>query len=256
MLTPHQSKARLVFGPFEVNAASGELFKNGSRVRLPKQPFQILLALLEQPGELVTREQLLAKVWSEGTFVDFEHGLNAAMNRLRQSLGDSAEKPRYIETVPGRGYRFIAALERQPSATVPIAAESVIREEPRGRGLRRWWALAAALVGLLSFAVWWRFHDPETGLPSGKVIRLTSDAGLSDSPALSPDGKLVAYSSDRAKDGEIDLYVEQVAGGQPIRLTFDGLGNTKPNFSPDGSRIVFESRRRWRRHLRDSGIWR
>ena len=245
MLTPPQSKARLVFGPFEVNASSGELFKHGSRVRLPKQPFQILLALLEQPGELVTREQLLAKVWSEGTFVDFEHGLNAAMNRLRQLLGDSAEKPRYIETVPGRGYRFIAALERQASATVPIAVGSVIREEPRRRrrGLGLWWSLAAALVGLLSFVVWWRFPDPETGLPSGKVIRLTSDAGLSGSPALSPDGKLVAYSSDRAKEGEMDLYVKQVAGGQPIRLTFDGLGNTNPYFSPDGGRIVFESRR-------------
>ena len=75
------------------------------------------------------------------------------------------------------------------------------------------------------------------------MIRLTNDSGLSDSPALSPDGKLVAYSSDRAKEGEMDLYVKQVAGGQPIRLTFDGLGNTNPNFSPDSSRIVFESRR-------------
>lgn len=242
MLTPPESKARLVFGPFEVNASSGELFKHGSRVRLPKQPFQILLALLEQPGELVTREQLLAKIWSEGTFVDFEHGLNAAMNRLRQLLGDSAEKPRYIETVPGRGYRFIAALERQTSATVP-AVGSVIREDPRRRGPVLRWAFGGALVGLLAFVVWWRVHDPGTGLPSGKIIRLTSDSGLSDSPALSPDGKLVAYSSDRAKDGEMDLYVKQVAGGQPIRLTFDGMGNTKPNFSPDGSRIVFESRR-------------
>jgi dipeptidyl aminopeptidase/acylaminoacyl peptidase len=84
---------------------------------------------------------------------------------------------------------------------------------------------------------------PGTGLAPGKVIRLTNDSGLSESPALSPDGKLVAYSSDRAKEGEMDLYVKQVAGGQPIRLTFDGIGNTNPNFSPDGSRIVFESRR-------------
>src|SRR5271169_4433816 len=120
MLTPPQSKARLVFGPFEVNASSGELFKHGSRVRLPKQPFQILLTLLERPGELVTRDQLLAKIWGDGTFVDFEHSLNAAMNRLRHSLGDSAEKPRYIETVPGRGYRFMGALERPASATVPV----------------------------------------------------------------------------------------------------------------------------------------
>jgi Tol biopolymer transport system component len=120
----------------------------------------------------------------------------------------------------------------------------VIREGPPGK--RRpgfWWPLAAVLVCLVSFAVWWRFHDFGTALPSGKVIRLTNDSGLSDSPALSPDGKLVGYSSDRAKEGEMDLYVKQVAGGEPIRLTFDGLGDTNPNFSPDGGKIVFESRR-------------
>lgn len=242
MLTPPKSPARLAFGPFEVNASSGELFKHGSRVRLPKQPFQILLFLLEQPGELVTREQLLAKIWGDGTFVDFEHSLNAAMNRLRQSLGDSAERPRYIETVPGRGYRFIGALERPPSA-VPITPEPVIREEPRNRKPSFWWALAAALVGVISLAEWWRFHDAAATLPSGKVIRLTTDAGLSDSPAISRDGKLVTYSSDIAAEGQMDLYIKQVTGGQPIRLTFDGASNTNPNFSPDSSKIVFESRR-------------
>jgi len=243
MLTPPPSQTRLTFGPFEVNAGSGELFKHGVRVRLPRQPLQILLALLEQPGEVVTREQLLAKVWADGTFVDFEHGLNAAMNRLRQTLGDSAEKPRYIETVTGRGYRFIGTLQRPASSPAPIDGKSASREEPKRRTLGLWWALAFTVACLVSFVVWWQFHDAGTGLPSGKMIRLTNDSGLSDSPALSPDGKLVAYSSDRAKEGEMDLYVKQVAGGQPIRLTFDGLGNTNPNFSPDSSRIVFESRR-------------
>jgi Tol biopolymer transport system component len=94
-----------------------------------------------------------------------------------------------------------------------------------------------------SFGVWGRFHDAGTGLACGRLIRLTNDSGLSDSPALSPDGKLLAYSSDRANEGEMDLHVKQVAGGQPIRLTFDGLGNTNPNFSPDACKIVFESRR-------------
>jgi eukaryotic-like serine/threonine-protein kinase len=243
MLTPPKSPDRLAFGPFEVNALSGELVKHGSRVRLPKQPFQILLSLLEQPGELVTREQLLAKIWGDGTFVDFEHSLNAAMNRLRQSLGDSAEKPRYIETVPGRGYRFIGALERQASTTVPIAAEPVIRKEPRQRRAGLWWSLAVALVGLLSLAVWWRFRDHGDTLSSAKFIRLTTNAGLSDSPAISRDGKLVAYSSDIAAEGQMDLYIKQVTGGQSIRLTFDGAGNTTPDFSPDGSRIVFRSNR-------------
>jgi eukaryotic-like serine/threonine-protein kinase len=243
LLTPPKSPTRLAFGPFEVNASSGELFKHGSRVRLPKQPLQILLSLLERPGELVPREQLLAKIWGDGTFVDFDHSLNAAMNRLRQLLGESAERPRYIETVQGHGYRFIGALERQASATVPIAAEPLIREEPRQRRTGLWWPVAAALVCLVSFAVWWRFYDHEAPLSSAKVIRLTTDAGLSDSPALSRDGKLVAYSSDIAAEGQTDLYVRQVTGGQPVRLTFDGAGNTTPDFSPDGSRIVFRSSR-------------
>jgi len=233
----------LVFGPFEVNAGSGELFKHGVRVRLSRQPLQILLALLEQPGEVVTREQLLAKIWAEGTFVDFEHSLNAAVNRLRQSLNDSAEKPRYIETVPARGYRFIGTLDRRMFSPVPVMAGPVVREEPKGRRRGIWLVIAAATVCLVSVGAWWRFHDPGGSLSSGKVMRLTTDAGLSDAPAISRDGKLVAYSSDIGAEGQMDLYVKQVTGGPPVRLTFDGAGNSSPDFSPDGSRIVFESRR-------------
>ncbi|HVO96423.1 MAG TPA: winged helix-turn-helix domain-containing protein [Bryobacteraceae bacterium] len=241
MATQPQSKARLAFGPFEVNAASGELFKYGARVRLPGQSFQILLALLEQPGELVTRELLLTKIWSDGTFVDFDHSLNAAINRLRRSLSDSAEKPRYIETVPGRGYRFIGTLEPPPAAALPAnIPESLPAKHPR-----TWWPLASAVFCLmaLALAAWWRFHDPPATLTPGRLTRLTADAGLSNASVLSPDGKMVAYSSDRGPEGARDLYVKQVAGGQPIRLTFDGAGNTTPDFSPEGDRIVFRSTR-------------
>ncbi|HLJ16202.1 MAG TPA: winged helix-turn-helix domain-containing protein [Bryobacteraceae bacterium] len=91
MTSPNQPPVRLTFGPFEVNTSTGELLKGGTRVRLPAQPFAILLLLLKNPGELVTREQLRERIWREGTFVDFEHGLNAAMNKLRSALGDSAE---------------------------------------------------------------------------------------------------------------------------------------------------------------------
>jgi Tol biopolymer transport system component/DNA-binding winged helix-turn-helix (wHTH) protein len=254
-LTQPESKTRLAFGPFEVNAQSGELFKHGARVRLSKQPFQVLLALLARRGDLVTRDQLLAELWDDGTFVDFEHSLNAAINRLRQSLGDSAEKPRYIETVPGQGYRFIGALEYRgmapvsstpvPSITGPAIAEGA----PGKRNPSLWWPLAAAVLCLVVLAVWWRFGNSQAPPSVGRPTRLTADAGLSGSPALSPDGKLLAYSSDRNlssdrnRDGAQDLYIQQVAGGQPIRLTFDGAGNTTPDFSPDGSKIVFRSNR-------------
>lgn len=244
MATHPHPPARLAFGPFEMNAPAGELLKSGVRVRLSGQPFQILLILLAHPGDLVTREQLREQVWSEGTFVDFDHGLNAAMNKLRRALCDSAENPRYIETVPGRGYRFIGTLQRRLSAPAPANGGSIIREElPGKRIVGLWWWLASTVACLVSFAVAWRFHDPPAPLPPWRLTRLTADAGLSDAPAMSPDGKLVAYSSDRSQERERDLYVKQVAGGQPIRLTFDGAGNTTPDFSPDGSKIVFRSNR-------------
>ena len=135
MLTPPPSQTRLTFGPFEVNAGSGELFKHGVRIRLPRQPLQILLTLLEQPGELVTREQLLAKIWGDGTFVDFEHGLNAAMNRLRQTLGDSAEKPRYIETVRAADTDSLEPWSVRPRRLFPLTGDRRFGKSLRGGGL-------------------------------------------------------------------------------------------------------------------------
>ena len=249
---PH-TQARLAFGPFELDSAGGELRRNGVRVRLSGQPFRILLVLLARPGELVSREQLREEVWTGDTFVDFEHGLNAAMNKLRRALGDAAENPRYIETQPGRGYRFIGTLEHRHSAPVPVVAstqvaESPIRENLPGQGrVRLWWRLgwwlAATVACLVSLALGWRLHNPSPAPPLWKLTQLTNDAALSQDPAISPDGKLLAYASDHGRDFGQDLYVKQVAGGEPIRLTFDGRGNTMPDFSPDGNKIVFRSER-------------
>ena len=100
------------FGVFEADARTGELRKHGIRLRLPDQPFNVLVAMLERPGELVTREELVKRLWPEGTFVDYDHSLNTAVNRLRETLGDSAETPRFIETLPKRGYRFLGTVEK------------------------------------------------------------------------------------------------------------------------------------------------
>lgn len=108
------------FDGFEVDLRSRELRRDGERIRLQDQPFHILAMLLEQPGEVVTREAIRARLWPEGTFVDFEHSVNAAIKRLRSALGDAAEKPRYVETLPRRGYRFVAAID--DSATAIAAA--------------------------------------------------------------------------------------------------------------------------------------
>ena len=108
------------FGVFEVDLHSGELRRNGLKVKLQGQPFQILALLLERPGEVVTRDDLRSRLWPADTFVDFEHSLNAAVKRLRETLGDSAEKPIYIETLPRRGYRFLAPIQNGSATTAAL----------------------------------------------------------------------------------------------------------------------------------------
>ena len=104
--------ARYRFGSFEADAATGELRRQGLRVKLNTQPFQVLLMLLNRPGELLTREEISRELWPEGTFVDYEHGVNSAVNRIREALGDTAASPRFIETLARRGYRFVAPVEK------------------------------------------------------------------------------------------------------------------------------------------------
>ena len=108
MQEDHQRRGLLRFGVFELNLSAGELRKHGLRVQLQAQPFQVLVMLLEHQGEVVTREDIQKKVWQGDTFVDFDHGLNKAINKIRDALGDSAQNPRFVETVARRGYRFLA----------------------------------------------------------------------------------------------------------------------------------------------------
>jgi DNA-binding winged helix-turn-helix (wHTH) protein len=111
-------QARLVrFGVFEADFEAGELRKNGVRIRLQEQPFQVLAALLERAGQVVTREELRQKIWPADTFVDFDHSLNTAVNKIREALGDSASNPRFVETLARRGYRFIAPCDGSVAAT-------------------------------------------------------------------------------------------------------------------------------------------
>jgi cholera toxin transcriptional activator len=139
------------FGIFEANLAAGELRKSGMRIRLQEQPFQVLAYLLERPGEIVTRDELRQKLWPADTFVDFDHSLNTAVNKVREALGDSASSPRYLETVARRGYRFLARAEcvqsgREDATSEPVTSPPLHPELdvplPR-RGLTR------ALFGLI-----------------------------------------------------------------------------------------------------------
>lgn len=155
LLTVHPRSLR--FGAYEVNLDTGELRKGGTRIRLQEQPFQVLRCLLERPGKLVTREEIRERLWGNDTFVDFEHGLNAAINRLRECLCDSAEAPRFIETFPRRGYRFLAEVEPVTEVSVteveeeePVAGEGgspTEIEPPKWRKYVPW--LATTMAALL-----------------------------------------------------------------------------------------------------------
>lgn len=136
----------LRFSVFEADVVTGELRKNGRRVRLQEQPFQVLTILAQRPGELVTREELVKALWPDGTFVDYDHSLNTAVNRLREVLGDSASSPRFIETLPRRGYRFLAELKtgHVSQADAPVAD----RLPTPHRGLVRWLFLLTQLMYL------------------------------------------------------------------------------------------------------------
>ena len=125
-MQPDGSSSRIVrFGAFELDLSVAELRKHGLKLRLQDQPYQVLLMLLEDPGQVVTREQIQQKLWPEGTFVDFEHGLNAAIQRLRQVLGDSADNPRFVETMARRGYRFVAPVARATTDQPPLPVQQI-----------------------------------------------------------------------------------------------------------------------------------
>jgi DNA-binding winged helix-turn-helix (wHTH) protein len=139
------------FGNFEADLQTGELCREGARIRLQLQPFQVLAALLARPGQLVSRDELRERIWTDGTFVDFERGLNKAMNRLREALGDSATAPRFIETLPKRGYRFIAPILQTVQSIAVLPFQNLSGDADSGDAGQEHWpdGLASELMGRL-----------------------------------------------------------------------------------------------------------
>jgi Tol biopolymer transport system component/DNA-binding winged helix-turn-helix (wHTH) protein len=222
------------FGPFEADPAAGELRKQGVPIRLQEQPFRVLQALLERPGEVVSREDLITRLWADGSHVDYDRGLNAAVTRLRQALSDSSEIPRYIETVPKRGYRFVGTLAAEAAPEPQPAAASPVR--PR----RRWiWVVAAAVVlsaAVVAVQVRWPAGTTET--QPDVPVPLTSYPGYESRGSLSPDGKQVAFDWTR-EPGDTRVYIKIVGAGDPVRLTSGGAVEFNPVWSPDGREIAF-----------------
>jgi DNA-binding winged helix-turn-helix (wHTH) protein len=175
------------FSTFEVDLQTGELRKAGVKLKLTGQPFQILAILLERPGEVVTREELQKRLWPD-TFVDVDHNLNTAINKIREALGDEAESPRFVETLPRRGYRFITAVDGAGSGAKPTTITSA---ETAAR--RRWILGRSLLLGtllLLAVAGWFVYKERRVSTTRAQrtLTRLTFDAGLQSGPTWSPDG--------------------------------------------------------------------
>jgi TolB-like protein/DNA-binding winged helix-turn-helix (wHTH) protein/Tfp pilus assembly protein PilF len=252
---PEPSPRLIRFGTFELDLRSGELRKQGRKVRLEGQPVQVLICLLEKPGELVTREELHGKLWPADTFVNFEYGLNAAVKRLRQALNDSADNPRFVETLPRRGYRFIApmqaisaaadesavrataaAAEGPASGDVPEARVQNQYDPPakalavvvRRRWSRAWSVLAALLVVFGVFAVWSRQPGirPAPAIRSLAVLPLEN---LSRDPAQD-------YFSDGMTD-ELITEMGQISGLRVISrtsvMTYKGARRPLPQIARD-----------------------
>jgi Tol biopolymer transport system component/DNA-binding winged helix-turn-helix (wHTH) protein len=229
------------FGAFELDLRTGELRKHGIRLRLQGQPFQVLQALLERPGELITREEIQRRIWADNTFVDFDQSLNRAVNKVREALGDSADNPRYIETMARRGYRFIAPVEGPPKLVAPTVAVPVSHPAAVGKP---WGKIAWVAAGVLAAAGTgaWLMRD-RTPLPLQRVVPLTTFAGWEGLPTFSPDGNHVAFTWNGERGDNFDVYVKMVGNVTALRLTSDPASDVFPAWSPDGRQIAFYSAR-------------
>ncbi len=257
---------RIAFDNFEVDLRSGELRKNGSRIRLQAQPFQLLALLLASSGEVVTRDEICRDLWAADTFVDFEHSLAAAVNKIREALGDSADDPRYIETLPKRGYRFIGKIRPEASVVIAVAETQqpveLVPVPPAKVWRSRMWILG--LVGTVVIVVvavlFARLSrkpansqfdsqmssDMLTVVPFEHKLTSNSPENSVNSAAVSPDGKYLAYSDNTG------IYLKLIRMGEVHAVPLP------PNFSarvddwfPDGSRLLVS---RWDEPGK-AGLW-
>jgi eukaryotic-like serine/threonine-protein kinase len=250
---PKSSRAaKVAFGPFEFDPASGELRKHGHKVKLPGQPGEILCELITHPGEVLTREDLRVRLWPGISSGNFEHGLNAAVNKLRQVLGDAANEPRYIETLPGRGYRFVAPVSPASGGILElIPARAPLAPEPRPP---RWRLVAGASAGVALVVIvvtWLAGQRSPVSLRAARFLvsppkgYYLEAGGVRQAFALSPDGERIAFT---AKDtsGAFRVFLRDFSEAESHPVA-DGEGGYSVVWSPDGQSLLFTSKGKLRR---------
>jgi Tol biopolymer transport system component/DNA-binding winged helix-turn-helix (wHTH) protein len=244
---------KIAFGPFEFDPASGELRKHGYKVKLPGQPGEILGLLITHAGEVVARDELRLRLWPGVSSGNFEHGVNAAVNKLRQALGDTATEARYIETLPGRGYRFVAPILAASGGVLELVPpRAALPEGPQAswRRVAAWaGACAAALVALV--IAWVAGHRSPVPIKAARFLvspprgYYLEAGGLRQSFALSPDGERIAFT---AKDtsGAFRVFLRDFSEAE-ARPVADGEGGYSVVWGPDGQSLFFSSQGKLRR---------
>jgi len=244
------------FGTFGVDPRAGELRKHGVRIKLQDQPFRILLCLLENAGQVVTREQIQEKLWPDNTYVDYENAINSAIRKLREALNDSSDSPRFVETLPRRGYRFLAPVTQTADPSSALGTlPAVVQEEPQqdvhspatklARPKRRWplfLGVAGAVALIVAGAAHWIARENRAPQAPMLPVPLTAFQGDERYTTFSPDGTQVAFSWNGEKQDNPDIYVMQIGSGRTLRLTTDPAMDLAPAWSPDGKTIAFVRR--------------
>ena len=255
MYIPAHFFGTVSFGEFTLDLETAELRLNGNKAVLPGQPFQILVMLLDRPGQLITREEIKKQLWPSNTFVDFDVSLNKAVNRLRAALGDSAEHPRFIETLPRKGYRFIAVVANgatdigdfaasMPSTNSASPADdqthpaASVEVHPDRRSILRY--LLVALTGLALLVVVateiFKRSGISASLDSGALhVNKLTDIEKAQDVAISPDGQYVAYALNHG--GKESLHVRSIVSRGDLQILPAGPGFHGLTFSPDGKEI-------------------